>query len=163
MAKLKADGWSASLESGYPFVFANGLRLEPQAQLTWMRLKFDDATDKDGTTVKFDDDDQTIGRLGARLDRTWQDDAQREYTPYLRANYSRGWGGGSKVKVGAAGSDISQDFNSGRFGQMWDVGVGGTTRFRNDVSLYAEADYRKEIDGNGAKGWRYNAGVRWTF
>lgn len=163
VAKLKADGWSASLETGYPFVFANGLRLEPQAQLTWMRLKFDDATDKDGTTVKFDDDDQTIGRLGARLDRTWQDDAQREYTPYLRANYSRGWGGGSKVKVGAAGSDISQDFNSGRFGQMWDVGVGGTTRFRNDVSLYAEADYRKEIDGNGAKGWRYNAGVRWTF
>ncbi|WP_314413012.1 autotransporter outer membrane beta-barrel domain-containing protein [Pantoea septica] len=162
-AKLKADGWSASLESGYPFVFANGLRLEPQAQLTWMRLKFDGATDKDSTTVNFNDDDQTIGRLGARLDRTWLDDAQREYTPYLRANYSRGWGGGSKVKVGAAGSDISQDFNSGRFGQMWDVGVGGTTRFRNDVSLYAEADYRKEIDGNGAKGWRYNAGVRWTF
>ena len=163
VAKLKGDGWSASLESGYPFIFANGVRLEPQAQLTWMRLTFDDATDKDGTTVAFDDDDQTIGRLGARLDRTWQDDAQREYTPYLRANYSRGWGGGSKVKVGAAESAISQDFNSGRFGQMWDVGVGGTTRFRNDVSLYAEADYRKEIDGNGAKGWRYNAGVRWTF
>ncbi|MGJ0192050.1 autotransporter outer membrane beta-barrel domain-containing protein [Pantoea sp. RRHST58] len=163
VAKLKADGWSASLESGYPFVFANGLRLEPQAQLTWMRLKFDDTTDKDGTTVNFNDDDQTIGRLGARLDRTWQDDAQREYTPYLRASYSHGWGGGSKVNVGAAGSDISQDFDSGRFGQMWDVGVGGTTRFRNDVSLYAEADYRKEIDGNGAKGWRYNAGVRWTF
>lgn len=163
VAKLKADGWSASLESGYPFVFANGLRLEPQAQLTWMRLKFDDATDKDGVKVAFDDDDQTIGRLGARLDRTWQDDAQREYTPYLRANYSHGWGGGAKVKVGAAGSDIGQDFTSGRFGQMWDVGVGTTTRFRNDLSLYAEADYRKEIDGNGAKGWRYNAGVRWTF
>jgi autotransporter family porin len=163
VAKLKADGWSASLESGYPFVFANGLRLEPQAQLTWMRLKFDDASDKDGVDVAFDDDDQTIGRLGARLDRTWQDDAQREYTPYLRANYSRGWGGGSKVKVGAAQSDFSEDFNSGRFGQMWDVGIGGTTRFRSDVSLYAEADYRKEIDGNGAKGWRYNAGVRWTF
>nr|MBA2815489.1 outer membrane autotransporter barrel domain-containing protein [Candidatus Pantoea persica] len=46
---------------------------------------------------------------------------------------------------------------------MWDVGVGGIARFRNDVSLYAEADYRKVIDGNGAKGWRYNAGVRWTF
>lgn len=163
VGKVKGDGWSASLESGYPFIFANGLRLEPQAQLTWMRLKFDDTRDKDGVDVAFDDDDQTIGRLGARLDRTWQDDAQREYTPYLRASYTRGWGGGSKVKVGSAESAISQDFNSGKFGQTWDVGIGGTTRFRSDVSLYAEADYRKEIDGNGVKGWRYNAGVRWTF
>jgi len=163
VAKLKADGWSASLESGYPFVFANGVRLEPQAQLTWMRLEFDDATDKEGTRVSFNDDDQTTGRLGARLDRTWQDDAQREYTPYLRADYLHGWGGGSKVNVGSVDNAINQDFNSGRFGQMWDVGVGGTARLQHDVSLYAEADYRKEIDGNGAKGWRYNAGVRWTF
>ncbi|BAN94798.1 hypothetical protein E05_00320 [Plautia stali symbiont] len=34
---------------------------------------------------------------------------------------------------------------------------------QQDVSLYAEADYRKEIDGNGARGWRYNLGVRWQF
>lgn len=163
VAKLKAAGWSASLESGYPFIFASGVRLEPQAQLTWMRLTFNDATDKDGSRVSFNDDAQTVGRVGARLDRTWQDDAQREYTPYLRASYSHGWGGGAKVEVGSVDNAIDQNFYSGRFGQMWDVGVGGTTRFRHDVSLYAEADYRKEIDGNGAKGWRYNAGVRWTF
>ncbi len=96
----------------YAFIFANGVLLEPQVQLTWMRLEFDEATDKVGTRVSFNDDDQTIGRLGARLDRTCQDDAQREYTPYLRAKYLHCWGGGSKVKVGSVDNAINQDFNA---------------------------------------------------
>lgn len=161
----KGNGWTASLESGYSLAFANGLRLEPQAQLTYLHLKMDNLTDSDRTRISWEDYDQTVGRLGARLDRTWQDDSQRQYTPYIRTNYYHGWGGAAKMKAGSADSDITQSFNSGKFGQMWDVGVGvgGTTSFKNDVSLYAEADYRKEIDGNGAKGWRYNAGVRWSF
>jgi outer membrane autotransporter protein len=46
---------------------------------------------------------------------------------------------------------------------MWDVGLGRSATLNNDAALYAGADYRKDIDGNGAKGWRYNAGVRWSF
>lgn len=163
MASPKGDGWTASLESGYPFLFSNGLRLEPQAQLTHLRLSMDSLTDKEGASVAWDTWEQTIGRLGARLDRTWQDDRQGEYTPYLRVNYYRGWGGEAKVKVGSGNSDSAQEFYSGKFGQMWDAGLGGTATFKKDISLYAEVDYRKEIDGNGAKGWRYNAGVRWSF
>ncbi|WP_034914251.1 autotransporter outer membrane beta-barrel domain-containing protein [Erwinia sp. 9145] len=162
VATLKGQGWSASLESGYPWQLGNGVRLEPQAQVMYLHLRMDDVTDKDRTHVAWDDYDQTIGRLGARLDRTWRDDANRQYTPYLRTNYFRGWGGTAKMRVSADDSS-SQDFNSGKFGQMWDAGVGGTTTFKNGVALYAEADYRQEIDGNGTKGWRYNAGVRWTF
>lgn len=163
VASPKGKGWAASLESGYPFEFAHGVRFEPQAQLTWLRLNMENFTDSDRTRVSYDDYDQTIGRLGARLARTWQDDSQRLYTPYLRANYFRGWGGTAKVNIGSTGSDINQNFDSGKFGQMWDVGIGGSASLKRDVSFYAEADYRKEIDGNGAKGWRYNAGVRWSF
>ncbi|MDW8847729.1 autotransporter outer membrane beta-barrel domain-containing protein [Erwinia sp. MMLR14_017] len=163
VATLKGKGWNASLETGYPFELGSGIRLEPQAQLTWLHLKMDNFTDEDRTTVNYDNYDQTLGRVGARLDRTWQDEAERHYTPYLRTNYTRGWGGTAKVTVGAADTAISQSFNSGKFGQMWDVGIGGTTTFKNAVSIYAEADYSKEIEGNGAKGWGYNAGVRWTF
>nr|MBA2815490.1 outer membrane autotransporter barrel domain-containing protein [Candidatus Pantoea persica] len=53
----RGDSWNASLESGYPLVFANGVRLEPQAQLSWLRLKLDDRTDRDRTTVSFNDSD----------------------------------------------------------------------------------------------------------
>ncbi|MCZ4061491.1 autotransporter outer membrane beta-barrel domain-containing protein [Pantoea sp. LMR881] len=48
------DGWTASLESGYSLTFANGLRLEPQAQLTYLNLKMDDFTDSDRTRVAWD-------------------------------------------------------------------------------------------------------------
>jgi len=41
--------------------------------------------------------------------------------------------------------------------------VCGTATFKKDVSLYAEVDYRKKINSNGAKGWGYTGGGRWTF
>lgn len=163
VARLKGEGWTASLESGYPFELVNGFLLEPQAQLTYLHLKMDNATDSDDARVSYDDYNQTLGRLGARLDRRWQDDAGRQYTPYLRANYTRGWGGTARTSVASADNRFRQDFDSGRFGQMWDVGIGGTAGFTQNVTLYAEGNYRKEIDGNGAKGWHYNAGVRWAF
>lgn len=163
VAKPKGHGWTASVESGYPLMLAGDVRLEPQAQVSWLRMNMDSFTDADGARVSYNDYDQTIGRLGARVARSWQDSSQNQYTPYLRANYYRGWGGTAQVRVGASDSDLSQSFSSGKFGQMWDVGLGGTATLINNVALYAEADYRKEIAGNGVKGWRYNAGVRWSF
>lgn len=164
IGRPKGRGWSASVETGYPFTLPYEIKLEPQAQLMYMQLNMKDFTDKEGITVKYNHFDQTIGRVGARLDRSWTDESSRQYTPYLRANYYRGWGGAPKTTIGAEGTNaFDHTFTGGRFGQMVEVGVGGTTTFKNDVSLYAEADYRKEIDSNGAKGWRYNVGVRWQF
>ncbi|MBZ6393098.1 MAG: autotransporter outer membrane beta-barrel domain-containing protein [Pantoea dispersa] len=163
-ARLKGHGWTASLESGYPFELGEGYKLEPQAQLMYLKLNMNDFTDEDNNQVRYGDYHQTIGRLGARLDRSWTDDSNRQYTPYLRANYYKGWGGTAQTSVSAADNPaLGASFSSGNFGQMWEVGAGGTVTLQQDVSLYAEADYRKEIDGNGARGWRYNLGVRWQF
>lgn len=159
----KAKSWSASLESGYPYRFDNGLKLEPQAQLMITRINMDNFTDKDSTTVNYEDYNQTIGRVGLRADRTWLDDTGRQYTPYLRANYYRGWGNEAKTTIGAQNTDISQTFTSGKFGQMGELGGGGTITLKNDLSLYAEVDYRRQINSNGAKGWGYTGGVRWQF
>ena len=163
VASPEGSGWAASLESGYAIELTQGWRIEPQAQLTWQRLDMDSLTDRDQTRVSWDRYQQTVGRLGARLDRTWQDESLRQYTPYLRVNYYHGWGGTAKTRAGTADGTDSQRFDSGKFGQMWNVGLGGTATLTRDVSLYAETDYRKEIDGNGVRGWHYNAGVRWSF
>lgn len=164
VATLKANGWTASLESGYPFELAHDIKLEPQAQLMYMKLNMSDFVDADGNKVRYDNDNQILGRLGARLDRTWTDESHRQYTPYLRANYYKGWGGTVKSTVSAVDNpSFSGSFDSGHVGQMWELGAGGTATVKKDLSLYAEADYRKEIDSNGAKGWRYNVGVRWQF
>lgn len=164
VAKIKGKGSSASLQSGYLLTLGNGVRLEPQVQLVYMHLAMESFTDKENLAVSYDDYNQTVGRIGAQLDRSWSDDGGRQYTPYLRINYFKGWGGKAKTTVGAKDIDgLDHTFASGKFGQMGEAGIGGTATFRNDVSLYAEADYRKEIDGNGAKGWGYNVGVRWIF
>lgn len=163
VGSLKARSWTASLESGYPFVFDNGFKLEPQAQLMFTRVNMDNFTDKDQTTVSYQDYSQTIGRLGLRADKTWVDSKGRQYSPYLRANYYKGWGDGAKVTVGSNSVDMNHTFTGGKFGQMGELGVGGTITLKNQLSLYAEVDYRQQIDGNGAKGWGYTGGVRWSF
>lgn len=72
-------------------------------------------------------------------------------------------GGGAKVTAGATNTNLGYTFTGGKFGQMGELGVGGTVTLKNNLSLYAEVDYRKEINGNGAKGWGYTGGVRWSF
>jgi outer membrane autotransporter protein len=159
----KAKSWSASLESGYPYQFDNGLKIEPQAQLTYTGMSMKNIVDQDNTTVDYPVYGQTIGRLGVRVDRTWVDDKGRKYTPYVRANYMKGWGAEAATTIGAQNTQISQTFASGKIGQMGELGVGGTATFKKDWSLYAEVDYRKELNNNGAKGWNYTGGVRWRF
>ncbi|MDF7652132.1 autotransporter outer membrane beta-barrel domain-containing protein [Erwiniaceae bacterium L1_54_3] len=163
VGKLKGNGWGASLETGYPWQLGHGVRFEPQAQLMYLQLNMDDLVDRDNTRVSWGSYDQTIGRVGARLDRTWQDSAGQQYTPYLRTSYTRGWGGAATTNARINGGTDNVSFDSGKFGQMWDVGIGGTAALKGNLALYVEADYRQEIDGNGTKGWRYNGGVRWQF
>ncbi|MBP2169385.1 outer membrane autotransporter protein [Erwinia toletana] len=165
VGKIKARGWSTSVETGYPFMLQNDFQLEPQAQITYLRLNMDDFTDHDGTTVKYDSYSQTIGRLGARLDRSWSDNGGREYTPWLRVNYYKGWGGAAKTTIGAeaGGNSVDYTFDGGRFGQMWETGVGGSVSFKGGLALYTEADYRKELGDSGTKGWRYSVGLRGQF
>jgi outer membrane autotransporter protein len=159
----KGKSWSASLESGYPYQFDNGLKIEPQAQLTYSQINMDSITDQDNTTVNYQHYNQTTGRLGVRTDRTWVDDKGRQYTPYVRVNYIKGWGAEAKTTIGAQHTQINHSFTSGKFGQSGELGVGGTATFKKDWSLYAEVDYRKELNSNGAKGWGYTGGVRRTF
>ena len=87
---VRATGWTASLETGYPWRFDNGWELEPQLQLARTHLLFHDLTDQGGALVRYDDYNQNIGRIGVRLDRTWIDSNGRYSTPYLRLNYIQG-------------------------------------------------------------------------
>lgn len=161
--KLRGNGWSTSLETGYPWPLIRGLRLTPQAQLLYQRLTLDDITDADNARIQWRAYDQTLGRAGLQLDRSWQDAGGRTYTPYVRTSYTRGWGGAASMRAGVSDSAERVSFTSGHIGQMWDAGLGATAALSSDISLYAEADYRRQINGNGSAGWRYNAGMRWAF
>ncbi|SEO61284.1 outer membrane autotransporter barrel domain-containing protein [Luteibacter sp. UNC138MFCol5.1] len=162
-ARIRGSGWSASVETGYPFQLGKGWQIEPQLQLTRQHIALRDQTDVDGSTTHFRPYAQTIGRAGMRVDRDWTTESGAKATPYARVNYVRGWGGRASVEVGAEGYDLSQRFTGGSFGRMVEVGLGGTYAFTNRLSLYGEADWQKRLGDAGARGWGFNLGARWDF
>ena len=119
--------------------------------------------DTDQVTTRYEPFEQTVGRAGLRFDRTWVTAAGSQFTPYARANYIKGGGGISTVDVGAEGFDFSQQFAGGKFGQMVELGLGGTWAWRNRLSVYGEGDWQDNIGDAGARGWSANIGLRWDF
>lgn len=162
VARVRGSGWSASLEAGYP-LHLDGWRVEPQLQVVRQHIGLTDQVDLDRVTTRYDAFDQTIGRAGLRLDRTWLTKDESMVTPYARLNYLRGWGGGSGVAVGAEGYAFSQDFAGGRFGRAIELGLGGTYTLRNRFAVYGEADWQTHLGDPGARGWSANVGLRWDF
>jgi outer membrane autotransporter protein len=162
-ARLHASGWTGSVETGYPWRFDGGWELEPQLQLTRQNISMHDQVDLDGVTTHYQTFEQTIGRAGLRFDRTWVSDTGRKATPYVRVNYIRGWGGNTKLDVGAQGLDLTQQFVGGSFGRMGEIGFGGTVGWANRVSIYGEADWQKNLGDAGTRGWGLNLGARWDF
>lgn len=163
VARVRGSGWTASVETGRPWVVGDGWRVEPQLQLARQHIALRQGVDRDGTTARYDAYEQTIGRAGLRVDRSWALDDGSRATPYARVNVIRGWGGAPSVIVGAEGYAVSQAFTGGRFGRMLEAGVGGTFAWRNGLSAYGEADWQTRLGKPGARGWAATLGVRWDF
>jgi len=164
VGRLRAAGWTASVETGYPWRFDNGYTLEPQLQLARLHQRIDTLVDQDGSRVNYNDYDQTIGRLGLRFTRTWDRGNGQFGTPYVRLNYIQGWGGRARVTVAAeAMPTLSETFMGGAYGKAVELGLGGTYSLRKQLSFYGEADYQKEIGNGGTRGWSWNVGARWDF
>lgn len=64
---IEGDGLAASLEAGRGFE-AGGLRLTPQAQLSYAKADFDSFTDAFGAVVANDKSESLIGRAGVAVD-----------------------------------------------------------------------------------------------
>lgn len=67
-ADLDGNSVAVSAETGAPFVIADGWTIEPQAQLIWQRIDFDDSSDQ-FSEISHESFDSVTGRLGARLER----------------------------------------------------------------------------------------------
>lgn len=89
----KSKGLTASLESGYAFHLGSfkapgdwesNVWLRPQAQITWMGVKANDHTEKNGTRVQGQGDNNIQTRLGMRLYVNGKSAAEKE--PYASLN-----------------------------------------------------------------------------
>ena len=131
---IGGSGVTASIEGGYPFPLANGWTLEPQAQLIWQRVSFDDAADA-FSSIGFDAEHAVTARIGARLHGSY-DTAIGVVRPYLKANLWHDVGSTDRVTLG---DDV---LASERKGTALELGGGVVSRVSEGVSVFAVGDVR---------------------
>ena len=156
-------GFLSSLETGYPIhlpVLGPGFVLEPQAQIVWQRVSFDDANDGLGQ-VGLGTTSGASGRIGLRGKWTIVSDSGQVWQPYVRANLWRDWG--AQATAVYSGVDLVPLLEQATRLQL---GGGVSVRVNTNVSLYANADYQFAVgntDGGTRNGVRGAAGVRYTW
>ena len=156
-------GFLTSLEAGYPVrlpTFGPGFVLEPQAQIVWQHVSFDDANDGLGE-VALGTTSGATGRAGLRGRWTIVSESGQVWQPYVRANLWRDWG--AQATTTFSGADLVPLLEQATRLQM---GGGLSARMNANVSLYANADYQFAVgntDGGRRDGVRGAAGVRYTW
>jgi len=143
-------GWGAGLEVGYGFFLNNGLRLVPQAQISYTAAYLDDFIDEDGIAVDYGTTDSLEGRIGLQVDsgKLW-----RSGNAYVEANIVQEFLGDNELAVSTldAGTDIG--------GTSAELGLGGSFSFVDNVGAYVEIDYRIPFD-NGRQGVGVIGGIK---
>jgi outer membrane autotransporter protein len=156
-------GFLTSLETGFPVrlpMFGPGFVLEPQAQIVWQRVSFDDANDGLGD-VALGTTSGASGRIGLRGRWTIVSDSGQVWQPYVRANLWRDWG--ARATTTYSGVDLVPLLEQANRLQL---GGGLSVRMNANVSFYANADYQFAVgdtDGGRRDGIRGAAGVRYTW
>jgi outer membrane autotransporter protein len=140
-------GYSASLEGGYPFKFNSGWLIEPQAQLVGSRLKLQDSSDAGGS-VNFDAGNSLMGRVGARVARSWN--AGRPDAPLMRSVWARlsSWRefrNTARVNFQSEAGPVGYDSNNR--GDWWEINTGFTAQVGKSSYLTANLGYYKSYDG----------------
>ncbi len=150
---------AASIEAGIPFPLPWwNLAFEPQAQLVWQHLNFQNRTDVDGINVDLGSPNQGMARVGFRLTRPFQTENGMHFTPYLKGNLLQGIGGSSDVHLSGVA------FGTGTVGTELQVGGGITATLTRQLSLYGDVAWQSQVGNTGGfRGWVFSGGLRYAF
>lgn len=165
---LKPDGFGllGSLEGGYAFKLNNGWTIEPQAQVVYQSVSFDN-THLNDAFVRFDSSDSLRARLGVRVTKSWnmaeQGKEPRLVSAWLRANVWHEFLGKATTAWGSVDGQNMTPFNSYLGGTWGELGAGVTAQVSDKVNLFATGAYNRSLDNNGREGWdgRLGMTVRW--
>ncbi|GLQ51594.1 autotransporter outer membrane beta-barrel domain-containing protein [Dyella flava] len=159
VAQIRAGGWTASVETGYPFALGGGWWIEPQLQVKRQSLSFDPFQDADNLATQIRVAGSTRARAGIRVSKT----DNLRFSPYVRVDFTNTRGGGSTATVSSEAWDVSGSFRSGRLGNTVRAGAGASSQFLPYLSLYGEADYLHATTDYGMRGWEVNLALRFEF
>lgn len=157
-----ANNWAASISAEYgrkKKMNEDNWFIEPQAQLTYSYLWGDDFTTDLGTSVRQDDADSLVGRLGFIISREYESERKYPNRIYAKASVLHEF-------LGESGVDMrleDESFDSGvDFGDTWYVvGVGANADMGNNCTFYFDAERAFKADVKMP--YRVEAGFRWEF
>jgi outer membrane autotransporter protein len=159
---ISGTGFTSSLETGYPIAlpwFGPRFVLEPEGQIIWQRVSFDDANDGLGP-VGLGTTSGATGRLGLRGKWTIDDSAGRVWQPYVVANVWRDWGANATTMFGIDSVPLLEQATRLEF-------AGGlSAKIRAGLSLYAQAGYQIAVsgtDGGRRDGVKADFGVHYGW
>ncbi len=161
---LETDGFGVigSVEAGYRFDLGKGWEIEPQGQLVYQRLSFEDGADRYGL-VRYDAADDVFGRIGARVGRAWTLENGWTMTGWARANLWHAFSDGPEVSFAGLGGGNETTFDAGTGGTRVQLDLGASMAVSDKVSLFASGDYDVRVDDSSghAFGGRVGLTVRW--
>lgn len=150
------NGLSISAEYGRKNNLKNNWYIEPQAQLTFGRLRGTDYTTSNGIRVDQDGIDSFVGRIGFNIGK----DINEKTNIYLKANLMHEFGGGynaSMVDAGGTKARLDRDFDDTWF----EYGIGIAYQASENNHFYF--DIERSTGSDFKKDWQWNVGARWTF
>lgn len=171
--ELDTQGWgyTASLETGYPFLIDEGegadknenLYLEPQAQVIYSKIDLDDSDDI-AADVRFKDIDSLIGRLGVRLAKDWLREDDKGETlrtnGWLRPSVWHEFKGQPKTEFSSANGFVP--FESDISGSWWEANLGVDYQADKKVTFFISAGYQKSFEGD-SHSYEGMLGVKYDF
>jgi len=156
--KTHGAGFGASIEGGYPFAFAGGFRIEPQAQLAYQTVNLDGASDI-AANVQFSDVNSLAGRLGVRFAQdfgapSWLTGGPGTFTAWVRPNFWYEFLGDPKTSFSSETGFIPFAAKIG--GTTFEINTGFSTEVAEGTAIYANASYlvgiSENADGNAYDG-----------
>ena len=167
----KGWGYSASLETGYPFLVDEGdeqhknenLYLEPQAQVIYSHIDLDDSDDI-AADVRFRDVDSLIGRLGVRLAKDWFRETDKgevlRTNGWLRPSVWHEFKGQPKTEFSSADGFVPFEADIG--GSWWEANLGVDYQADKKVTFFVSAGYSESFDGD-SHSYEGMLGVKYDF
>ena len=158
-------GILASFETGYAFRLSNGVSLEPQAQLVYQRVSFDNVSDAYGRFY-FDDASSFRGRFGMRVVKNWFEDEEGRpevFSIWLRSNIWHEFNNDNGLNVTDLYGLNGVSFSSMQKGTWGEIEAGIAGRLTDHVNLFASTSYSHSLDGKDYSDWGGQVGftINW--
>ncbi|WP_375646492.1 autotransporter outer membrane beta-barrel domain-containing protein [Bartonella sp. TT29SHDZB] len=157
-ATLKGNPLSASLMSGQKIATGyEGVVFDPQVQVVYQHLQFNEARDIDNFNIEMDKLDQWMVRIGGRLMKTLTaSEKDRDVSFYGKIHFSHDFGKERAVR-------FKDSFQLGAFGSSLEAGLGLNARLSQKFVLHGDLVYQHKLSKGGFSGISFSGGLRYRF